>query len=324
MRLPAEQFLGPTPSARIRQAKSTRSRLTLGFVVGLMLPVVAIVGIIWLMRPNPLTAQAALALREADHQLSLAREALSSRRVESARQAVAAGKQSLAVPTPTDAQLIDQFKSVRQQLEKVETESVAVERDLNIETNHRQLMNQFTRVPMMDAKGLDALESYARAFLTNPADPKGAPDAAAVEAANATMMDGVRRQLDGIVKARQQLAAAETTDQVAKARAEVAGMVPGERFQAALDRLAEYQQRYPNGDFSDAKAFVENAAKRSWEAAKVYAESRVQDARSIGLPAAQRKQVITDAKRRMNEVIERFGIPEYVDQAKALLAQIPD
>lgn len=318
-RMPAAQFLGGGSS---HGGSRGSKRLLLAVLLGILGPVTIIIGLVWFMRPDELSVRAGKALTDGERQVVLVRDALAAKRAVDAKRAIEQGRTIIDVPTPGDAALAEKLKVLGTQFQALLVEAERVERDMKVQQNLDRLHTQFVRLNSLDAAGLDTLEKQGLAFIANPVTPGAEADPVAIEAYR-VQVDDIRRALDTIKPARQRLETARTAVQEAKARSEVAELVRGERFQAALDLIAGYRQQYPTGRFDEHHSFAENAAKRTWEAVKVYAESRIQDARQPGLPAAKRKQVVSEARKRLNEAIARFGIPEQVDAAKALLQQLP-
>ncbi len=309
-RLPAAQFLGQG-GAHPHHSK----RMTFAILLGIAGPVVIIIALVWMMRPDELSVRAGAALADGERQMQMAREAIAARRAGEALRII-------DVPTPGDAALAGRLKALNAQFQQLLGEAQRVERDQKVEQNLSVLNGRFARMGELDNAGLDALERQGMAFIANPVNPGAEADPVAIEAYR-TQVDDIRRSLDQIKTSRQRLAAAQTTVQETKAHTEVADLVRKERFQDALALVADYRQKFPAGKFDDHQSFIESAAKRSWEAAKMYAESRIQDARSVGIPAAKRKQAIEQARKRLNEVVANFGIADQVEAAKALLQQLP-
>lgn len=317
-RLPATQFLdvGATPSTH------TSKRTLLLLAGGIVGPVVLILALIWIMTPNQVSARAAMALDEGGRLLLQAREAIATRRVAEAMRAIDAGRKSLDVPMPDDAALAQKLKEMSAQFQQVTAESQRLERDIAVQQNLDALLARFARLSEWNQTELDTLERQSLAFVANPIKPGADTDPAAVETYKSAV-DHIRRNLDTIKLAQKKLEASRIAIQETKARSELTELIRRERFQEALDLLADYRQKYPEGRFDDHQTLVDNAIKRTWDAVKVYAESRIQDARTPGIPAVKRKQVIDQARKRLQEVVTNFGIPAQVDAAKALLQQLP-
>lgn len=319
-RLPASLLLGPDP----RPAQRTKARLLMILMVVIVLmPVPLIIGLRLWTRPDELATRATLAIQNGEQALTLVRDALSSRRIAEARKNLIATRQTLDVPAPSEARLTERLLALRGQCNDMQTEMDKIERDLKAQAHFQALMPKFNRLAELNAQELDALEKKSRDFMTNPIDPGAQTDATAAGTFR-SLIDDIRRRIDTITAARQRLDTANANDQEGKARVEIAELVRTEHFQAALDRLADYKQKYPLGKFDDQQKFIENSAKRSWDAAKVYIESRLVDAKTPGVSASYRQQVIPEARKRLKEVVERFGVSAYVDEAKNLLKQIPE
>lgn len=316
-RLPAAQFLSQSAPAAPHS-----KRMTLILILGIAGPILVIVSLIWLLRPDELSVRAGKALEDGNRQMVLVRDAIAARRATEAMRAIEAGRKIIDVPTPADAGLNEKIKALNAQFQLFLVEAQRIERDLKVQQNIDSLHTRFTHMGELDNAGLDLLERQGLAFIANPVSPGGEADPVAIESYK-TQVDDIRRTLDSIKVAKQRLDAARISVQETKARSEVAELVRRERFQEALDRIADYRQKFPAGRFDDHQAFVDNAAKRTWDAVKVYAESRIQDARTPGMPAAKRKLVVDQARKRLDEVIANFGIAEQVETAKALLQQLP-
>ncbi len=96
-----------------------------------------------------------------------------------------------------------------------------------------------------------------------------------------------------------------------------------ERFQDALNKITQFKDKFEQAKFDHLRTFVEDSAKQAWESAQKYAESRYTDFKSPGIPKAIGEQALRDARTRLQQVIDKFGMDTYVSQAKALLEKYP-
>jgi hypothetical protein len=114
-----------------------------------------------------------------------------------------------------------------------------------------------------------------------------------------------------------------TSDQEKLAMGEVRALVKEERFQDALNKVEEFKQKYDKANFASLQTFVDNSAKQAWESAQKYADSRYTDYKAPGIPKAIGEQALRDARARLQQVADKFGIDTYVSQAKDLLGKYP-
>ena len=69
--------------------------------------------------------------------------------------------------------------------------------------------------------------------------------------------------------------------------------------------------------------FSSEPAGALFSSAKAYAETRIKDYQSQGSGEVMRRSALLAAKKRLGEVVDHFGLPEFVDQAQAMLSKLP-
>jgi hypothetical protein len=138
-----------------------------------------------------------------------------------------------------------------------------------------------------------------------------------------TMIHEVKAQMFSIEQEKIRRLESITSDQERLAHGEVKALVKQEQFKDALTKLEEFKEKYQSANFDNLRMFVEESAKKAWESAEKYAESRFTDYKAPGIPKTIGVQALKDARTRLQQVIDRFGMDEYVSQAKALLEKYP-
>jgi hypothetical protein len=183
-------------------------------------------------------------------------------------------------------------------------------------------MAGFSKISDLPEADLIELEKNAGLFLKNPVEP---PAGEREEYARdyPTLLQEVQSQIFRIEQEKERRLTAITGDQERLAHGEVIALVKQEQFKDALTKLDEYQGKYATANFESLRTFVDESATKAWESAEKYANSRYIDYNSPGIPKPIGEQALKDARTRMQQVIDRFGIDEYVDKAKALLAKFP-
>ncbi len=320
--------------------KAARSQAVKSFVV-LVLCLVLFLGAVaggWyvFLRENPLSREAQGLLAEGERKLTLIDSTLNNRQPKLAREAFNDGLKVLAVPMlgnakepidehdPNLASTQQAYKAVAlaKAIHATEARIDKIERDLKAEGNHRKVMEGFRKLADLDDAALVEHEKLTELFLKNPVEPPaGGRDEYVTDYAG--MIQEVNGQKIRIEQEKDRRLAAITSDQEKLAHGEVRALVKGERFKDALDKLSAFKEKFEQGKFDHLRGFVEDSAKQAWESAQKYADSRFTDYKSPGIPKAIGDQALRDARTRMDQVVERFGMDEYVSQAKAMLDKFP-
>jgi hypothetical protein len=324
-----------TPEEQLARKKALKNGIKLG--IGLIVLLAAVVAAWWFLgRENPREQEAIAALRTGRDKLDLIQKSINNRKPENARAAYAAALKAIQIPVlgnakdpidPNDPMLADKKlanDAVALGKEIRETEGLIdkVERDNKADANLRTLQEGFRKLLELDDAALIEHEKFAGLFLTNPVEPPaGARDDYVKE--YSSQVKDVQSQMIRIDQEKDRRLAAITSDQEKQAHGEVKALVKQEQFKAALDKLGEYQSKFDKGKFDGLKEFVDASAKQAWESAKSYAESRYTDYKAPGIPAAIGNQALKDARTRLTQVVDRFGIETYVAQAKELLEKYP-
>ena len=324
-----------TPAEQIARRKAVKSFFVL--MLCLMLFLGAIVGGWYFFLREPETVKSARAILVAgEGKYNLIENTIKNRQPNQARAAFNEGLKIIAVPELGNAkEPIDEhdpvlvnkqmaYKAVEigKKIRDTESRIDKLERDIKAESNHRQVMEGFRKIAELDDAALVEHEKLVGLFIKNPVEPPaGGRDEYVADYSG--LVQEVKSQEVRITQEQDRRLAAITSDQEKIAHGEVRSLVKEERFQEALNKLTEFKDKFEQGKFGDLRTFVENSAKQAWESAQKYADSRYTDFKSPGIPKAIGQQALRDARTRLTQVVERFGMEEYVAQAKALLEKYP-
>ena len=274
------------------------------------------------------------ALAEAGRQYELAKTSLSNRRGADARKAYEAALKALtgtpqlggAVATPPQEKPVVRDLAVRafdlrSEVEKL-NERIGETQEENAAQSHlAALKARFASLsdPVTD---LDVLEKEILAYMENPVDPKAGASPAKAQTFS-RLVSEAKLRLASIATERDRRTSETSAVPLRLAAVQVDGLVQQERFGEALAKLEEMAGKNSGADFAPLRAQVEDAAEKSWRSAKTKVDNHLADWKSPGATEGQRKAALVAAKDRLNKVIERFGIPTYVDQARTALTPLP-
>jgi hypothetical protein len=325
----------PVSSRRLSIDRGALQKSLLWVGLGLLLAVVAVAGIVLLVsHESPDRRQATEALAEAGRQAEVARTAMVNRRGGEARTAYDLAFAALtktpqlggAIPMPPEEKgvvkdLALQAAALRSEIEPLLARISAIEAENGAEANMAGLKARCSTIG--DEKtDLDQLERDLRAFIENPVDPRSGPSPSNAATFSRLVADANLR-LPAIATERERRRNARVVAPVSLAGGEVDGLIQQDRFGDALALLDERAKKHPDADFNPLRNRVEDAAAKAWRSAKAQFDNRLADWKSPGATEGQRKTGLNSAKERMNLVIQHFGMPQYVDQARALLTPLP-
>lgn len=324
-----------TPEEQIARRKAVKSFFVLILCLALFLGALG-GGWYLFLRESPLKREAQVILTEGEGKLKMIETTIKNRQPREARAAFNDGLKVLAVPMlgnakepidehdPNLASKQQAFKAVEvaKKIREFEPKIDKLERDLKAESNHRQVMEGFRKIGDLDEAALVEHEKLAGLFLKNPVEPPaGGRDEYVADYSG--LVQEVQSQMNRIQQETDRRTAAITSDQEKLAHGEVRALVKEEQFQEALNKLTEFKDKFEKGDFTNLRTFVENSAKQAWESAQKYADSRFTDYKSPGIPKAIGDQALRDARTRLKQVVDKFGMDEYVKQAQDLLEKYP-
>jgi uncharacterized protein with LGFP repeats len=160
------------------------------------------------------------------------------------------------------------------------------------------------------------------AYADNPVDPKAGASAVKAQAFS-RLVSEAKLRLASIATERERRKSENTVAPLRQTAVETDGLCQQERFGDALAKIDSAGKAHPEADFTALRAQVEASAEKTWLSAKAQVENKLADWRSPGSTVGQRKAALAGAKERLGQVIERFGIASYVDQARTMLTPLP-
>ena len=193
-----------------------------------------------------------------------------------------------------------------------------VERDGRVVANLRQVQSGFGRLSTLSDAELTNFEKDTNNFMDNPVMPAAGRVEQYVNEYKPEIST-VKVQLSRIEQEKSRRLAAITDLPVQQARSQAAVLVQQEKFQEALSLIDELQRKYETANFTAVRQYVTDAAKQSWETAVAMANENYITYRAIGTTEEMRLAALKAARTRMEQVVERFGIDDYVDKAKQAL-----
>lgn len=321
-----------TPEARAERAQERRAGFRLALVLLACAAGVGLLGFaFWAvaLREDPRVPKAQAELAAAQAALESCRSALSNHDAKAAAAAyeeavrVLAGSPGLGfakqnpdrtpemVPT-----LAARAWELRQEVDACKPKIDAAQRGLRADANVRSLRGRFEKLTD-EASDLDALRRDAESFIANPVEPAAGPNPEYVKEFGALVGDiqvrmaSIQQEVERRRVLRQQVP-------VAKARLVAEGLVKQERFQEALDKVAAIAKDSPDADLASVRQYISDAAEAAMKSVRKYAETCAADLAAPGTTDIQRNSSREGARRRLGEVIERFGIPALVGEAQTL------
>lgn len=193
-----------------------------------------------------------------------------------------------------------------------------VERDLRVESNKHKVLAGFARLLDCKDEELTNFEREVSNFLENPVLPGTGLNEGYVKDYNDDMAP-VRTQRQRILDEKDRRDKAITDLPVREARGLAAISVQKEQFQEGLSQIDELARKYPTANFDGVRAYVRDSAKLAWATALAAAEENYTTFAAPGTTQDMSAKSLEAARTRMQQVIDRFGLDEYVNQAKEAL-----
>ncbi len=322
-----------TPEQRAAKRKSLMTVLTI-FVV-LILGGGAIFAAVWFTRPDERQLRADATLLEVRGIITSIETALMTRQGDAAGIAYRTAIERLETPelgyakdspNETDPEFAGMAPwktamTLRATLEDgLKPRIERAKRDAVVAQNVAGLDARFAELAELDDAQLVLLEKNVAKFLDNPVEPEASRDEERVRDYPVQVNDFSQRMTairDETKRRRERVTSLPEKEAYGAATT----LIRKEQFQDALAKVDELQRKFPDANLAKIRVMVEEAAKGTWETALKFATTNWDTAISPGSDTAQRATALAAARRRMAEVVERFGIAEYVNLAKAELAK---
>ncbi len=324
-------------TAAEQEQKKANFRWGMKVAVLLMVLIAAGAAAFWFFgKEDPRQRAATAALADGNANLNAVEQALRNRQPDRARAAVSAGKKAIeipalgnaAAPDPKDPNLagVPYGQSAFELEQKFNGYSEAIaklERDIKAASSKQRVIDGFGKLLEYSDEDLDKFTKQVGDFLANPVEPEAGPRPDYAADYPGLIID-VQTQVAKIDAEKARRKDAVTKDQEEKAHGEAEVLVKSERFKDALDKLDEYTKKYEKADFASIRTYITDAATLSWNQAKARVASLMVDYNAPGTAPPVAAAALVAARKRLGEVIERFGVETIVTEAKDALGKLPD
>ncbi len=320
---PSRRQISPEERAARRRSLMTALKLALGLVI--------LVGggfALWwfAIRDDPQTAQGKKDISDIMNQdIPRAQSAIKNQKPDDAESALTVAEHRIDhISTLQRQELARTVEDLKAQIADLHTQITKVKHDLAVQANLAAVLDQFAHLTD-PATDLDKLETAAKAFLDNPVDwPNGAHSEDFIST-YAAEVNRIAVRMATIEEERTRRKLNETTVPIENAQKEAKNEIAAGKYQAALGTIDEASRKFPNADFSQLRAWVQDDAKKTWESTKEQVvKVYYADYEAIGSSSATKKDALDKARAKLHWVIDNFGIDDYVNEAKQLLAKYPE
>lgn len=195
-----------------------------------------------------------------------------------------------------------------------------LERDVRVEKNKRRIQSGFAGLQNLKDEELGHFEREMNNFIDNPVLPGSGRNDAYVKEYDVDLAP-VRTQVVKITDEKERRDRAITDQPVREAKGLAAIAVQQEKFQDGLAQIDELSRKYPTANFDGVRTYVRESAKMAWETALAAAEENYKTFTAPGTTKDMAEKSLAAARDRMQQVIDRFGIDEYVSQAREALGR---
>lgn len=289
-------------------------------VGGIVLGAGAVIGLLLLLlMPNRRKEAIENAFLASERALSAAEAGFRSRDPEVVKTALEQATGALVAVPKDDPVLAARCKEKEDLVVSLSLKMDELRQDVRVELRGRELAARIAKVG-------DAASDPARlladidAYLANPLDP-GMGKRPDLEAKYRIATNEVRTRRASVEAEIVRRQGAATDVPVREARVRCDALIRDERFQQALDLLKEAGDRHPQADFGPLRLAVMDAAESSWRQVKTLVDNRLMDAANPTMSVQERAKAKDTARARLQGVIDGWGVPRYVDEARGLIAR---
>lgn len=305
-----------SPAQAFAQGVKANWKLVGGIVLG---AAVLITLLVLALMPNRRKEAIENAFLQGERALSAAETGMRDRDPEAVKAALERAAAALHPVPKDDPELVARCKEQQDKAIAFTLRLDELRQDQLVELRGRDLAARIAKVgdPASDpAKLLADIDAY----LANPLDPGlgKRPDLEARYRIATNEVRTRRAQVDAEITRRQ---GAATDVPVREARLRCDALIRDERFQQAIEMLNEAAAKHPQADFGPLKVAVMDAAEAAWKQVTVLVDNRLADAANPTMSVPERARTKESARARVQGVIDTWGLPRYVEQARTLLAR---
>lgn len=316
-----------------REARRAGRKAMLHLIIGLFVLAGAGYGIFWMLQTNPLKAEADGTLNASRQHLEQMENALNNLKPEQAAEHYVQGTELIKVPMFANAAgdinlddpklaSLEHAKKARKLLNKFEDQYVKIDRvrkRVLAQTNLTMIMNMLNNLGSLETdEELDRLEQLIKGYRQNPLDPELGDASPVAQEEYSTLIARLTGKDQDVVQERKHRIEARTTAIQSKVNSTVSNLLGQERYQAALDHIDEQAEKWPEAELGAERDRVIESARQRWQVSRQNAESKYADGTSSTNSTKKREESLKDAVSGMDNVIDKYGIEEYVREAREL------
>jgi hypothetical protein len=181
------------------------------------------------------------------------------------------------------------------------------------------IMDMLNRIDSLKTDAdLDRLEQLIKGYRLNPLDPELGDASPVAQEEYSTLIARLTGKEQDVIQARKHRIEARTTAIQSQVNSAVNNLLGQERYQAALEHIDAEAKKWPEAALGAERDRVLETAKGRWDVAKKNAESKYADGTSATNNAKKRESSLKAAVDGMDNVINKYGIDEYVGEAREL------
>jgi hypothetical protein len=225
---------------------------------------------------------------------------------------------------PDDPRLasVSQAQQARKILNSYDEELAKIDgvrKRVKAEDELMKIMNKLNDLTKLKTdEELDALEALITGYRENPLDPELGDSNPVNKEKYSTLIARLTGKEQDIIQERKHRLEGRTTAIQGQVNSKVSNLLRQQRYQAALDHIKAESKKWPEAQLEGEHDRVNTTAKEKWDVASKNADGKYKDGISATNNTANRKKALKAAIAGMTTVIERYGIDEYVREAKEL------
>ena len=314
------------------EAKRKARKSLLNLLIGLLLLGAAGFGIFWALKPNPLAAKADAELRTAKEQLDAMSTALSNLDPDRAQEIYDQVNNALRTPlfanggdkiNEDDPKLASAMharraKAMLEEFDETYARIDRVRERVLVENNLKMISHKLNNIDKLSDNELDELGRLIDGFRDNPLDPQLGDPSPIAQEEYTTLISRLTGKEQEVTAEKKRREDRRTTFVEKEVNSKVDKLMNQERFQNALDHIDEMSKNNPDAALSPIRDRVVATARNKWDVTRKNAEGKYADGTSATNNNETRVKSLKAAVEDMEKVIDKFGIEDYVREAREL------
>ena len=217
----------------------------------------------------------------------------------------------------------ERAKTIKDSLAGFEDERERLDKEIKVQRSTDALRKQMETLELPDTD-LDKLEAAINAYIANPINPEAGsgPDVSAWS----NNIDHAKTYLKRIENQRAVRSRNEIDKPKALLEADVSVHITNRTYGKALEHIAQVRTSTPKitDACTEAEARVNAAAKQAWESVERDIKTRTDEIAGVATPPSRAKVLREEIRGICTQVIDLFGIEEYVGKARTIRDQHPE